>query len=111
MSPTKIRRSRDVALGFIFSGFLLFPLYWMVNVSLMQPQDLIRTPLTWLPTDPTLLGYQLAISRNLPAMGTSMVIAAGTVVARDDQVGPRRPPLPLFRAEPQERPPVSSIDR
>ncbi|MBM7331812.1 carbohydrate ABC transporter permease, partial [Agrobacterium sp. S2] len=55
-------------------------LYWMVAVSLTRPQDLIRSPPALFPTDPTFDGYALAIDRNLSSMGTSLLIALGTVV-------------------------------
>ncbi|MBD3780367.1 MAG: carbohydrate ABC transporter permease [Micrococcales bacterium] len=79
MTRSRTRSAVRVAIGAVLCGALLFPLYWMVAVSLTRPQDLIRSPPALFPLDPTFDGYALAIDRNLSSMGTSMVIALGTV--------------------------------
>ncbi|QZN86208.1 carbohydrate ABC transporter permease [Cellulomonas sp. C5510] len=80
MTRSRTRSAVRVAIGAVLCGALLFPLYWMVAVSLTRPQDLIRSPPALFPTDPTFDGYALAIDRNLSSMGTSLLIALGTVV-------------------------------
>lgn len=80
MTRSRTRSAVRVAIGTVLCGALLFPLYWMVAVSLTRPQDLIRSPPALFPTDPTFDGYALAIDRNLSSMGTSLLIALGTVV-------------------------------
>jgi multiple sugar transport system permease protein len=75
---TPMRRRINLALGIVFCALMLFPLYWMVNVSLTRPEDLISAPL--LPTNPTFDGYREALRTQIPNLGTSLVIALGTVV-------------------------------
>lgn len=75
-----VRTSLTVATGALLSAALLFPLYWMVNVSLTRPEDLVRVPPSLFPTDPTFDGYRLAIDKNLGSLSTSMVIAIGAVL-------------------------------
>ncbi|WP_026923700.1 carbohydrate ABC transporter permease [Glycomyces arizonensis] len=66
-------------LGVVFTAFMLFPVYWMVNVSLTQTGDLRRSDPHWFPTDPTFEGYTSALSQQLPALGTSLGIGLGCV--------------------------------
>jgi multiple sugar transport system permease protein len=77
---TPLRRGIDVAIAIVLCGFLLFPLYWMVNVSLTKPQNLIQTPPSLFPSDPTLDGYVQAFSTQLPNLVTSLVISIGCVI-------------------------------
>lgn len=69
----------NFALGLIFTLFLLFPLYWMINVSLTKPQNLLSYPPHFFPTDPTFDGYINAFRTQLPALVTSLVISLCTV--------------------------------
>jgi multiple sugar transport system permease protein len=55
------------ALGIVFTALMLFPVYWMANVSLTRTGDLRSDP-------PHLFAQQL------PALGTSLVVGLGTVV-------------------------------
>ena len=80
MRPRTGRRWLTTAVGLVLCAVLLFPLYWMVNVSLTKPSDLVRTPPLLLPLDPTLDGYRLALQQNLGALGTSLWISLATVV-------------------------------
>ncbi|GAB3996793.1 hypothetical protein GCM10029992_17880 [Glycomyces albus] len=66
-------------LGVVFCAFMLFPVYWMVNVSLTQTGDLRRSTPRWFPTDPTFEGYSAAVSQQLPSLGTSLVVGLGCV--------------------------------
>lgn len=76
-----IRRSWwKTALGLLFTALMLFPVYWMFNVSLTQTSDLRASPPHWFPWAPTLEGYQAVFSQQLPALGTSLLIGLGTVV-------------------------------
>jgi multiple sugar transport system permease protein len=68
------------AIGVLLCAIMLFPLYWMVNVSLTPRGDLLKTPPALFPSSPTLAGYRRAISDQLPFLGTSLIIAIGTVV-------------------------------
>lgn len=58
-----MRRSRraavlHVALLCLLAGFALFPLLWMVSVSLMQPGEASRFPPPFLPAEPGLSAYR-----------------------------------------------------
>jgi multiple sugar transport system permease protein len=58
-----MRRSRraafvQVALLCLLAGFALFPLLWMVSVSLMQPGEASRFPPPFLPAAPGLSAYR-----------------------------------------------------
>jgi multiple sugar transport system permease protein len=79
-ATTRIRAIVNPAIGLLITGVLLFPLYWMLNVSLTKPQDLIRTPPSLFPSDPTLDGYARALETQLPTLGTSLIISFGCVL-------------------------------
>jgi multiple sugar transport system permease protein len=74
------RRWLDFTVGLVLCAALLFPLYWMVNVSLTQPQDLLSTPPHLFPTNPTFAGYARALDTQLPNLVTSVIIGIGAVV-------------------------------
>ncbi|MGJ9374259.1 carbohydrate ABC transporter permease [Nesterenkonia sp. CF4.4] len=67
-------------LGLVFTGIMLFPVYWMFNVSLTQTSDLRSSPPHWFPWAPTFEGYATALDQQLPALGTSLLIGVSTVV-------------------------------
>nr|WP_041294962.1 carbohydrate ABC transporter permease [Isoptericola variabilis] len=67
------------ALGVLFTALMLFPVYWMFNVSLTQTRDLRADPPHWFPWEPTFEGYEAVFAQQLPALGTSLLIGAGCV--------------------------------
>jgi multiple sugar transport system permease protein len=67
------------ALGVVFTAFMLFPVYWMVNVSLTQTSDLRADPPHWFPWNPTFEGYAAVFQQQLPALGTSLLVGLGCV--------------------------------
>ncbi|WP_100444792.1 carbohydrate ABC transporter permease [Glycomyces xiaoerkulensis] len=67
------------ALGVALTALMLFPVYWMVNVSLTDAGDLRRSDPNWFPSDPTFDGYEAALSQQLPSLGTSLVIGFGSI--------------------------------
>ncbi|WP_069385553.1 carbohydrate ABC transporter permease [Cellulosimicrobium cellulans] len=67
-------------LGIVFTAVMLFPVYWMANVSLTRTSDLRANPPHWFPWDPTFEGYTRVFEQQLPALGTSLVVGLGTVV-------------------------------
>lgn len=67
------------ALGIFLTAVMLFPVYWIVNVSLTKTSDMRADPPHWFPWNPTLEGYRAALSDQLPALGTSLLIGIGTV--------------------------------
>lgn len=68
------------AVGLLLTGIMLFPVYWMVNVSLTRDQDMRKSPPDLFPTHGTLAGYRTVLDEQLPYLGTSLVVALGTVV-------------------------------
>lgn len=68
------------ALGVLFTAVMLFPVYWMVNVSFTRDQDMRKSPPDLLPLHGTLHGYRLVVDQQLPYLGTSLFIGLGTVV-------------------------------
>jgi multiple sugar transport system permease protein len=68
------------AIGLALTGVMLFPVYWMVNVSLTGGQDMRKTPPDWFPAHGTLDGYRAVLDQQLPYLGTSVVVGLGTVV-------------------------------
>src|SRR5690242_15282898 len=58
---------------------MLFPVYWIVNVSLTKTSDLRKSPPNLFPINPTLEGYTAALGQQLPHLTTSLVLGVATV--------------------------------
>jgi multiple sugar transport system permease protein len=71
------RRWWKSALGCVLVALMLFPLYWMVNVSLTQ-RDAIRSGDLY-PRSFTFDHYRTVLQDQLPYLRTSLVVALGTV--------------------------------
>jgi len=67
------------AIGLVLTALMLFPVYWMINVSFTRDQDMRKSPPNWFPLDGTLDGYRAVIEAQLPYLGTSLVVGLGTV--------------------------------
>lgn len=65
-------------IGVAILAVLLFPLYWMLNVSLQHSSGAVATP--WLPTDISFHGYAKALHDQGGHLRTSLVIAIGSVI-------------------------------
>jgi len=65
-------------IGLALTAVMLFPLYWMVNVSLTE-RGAIRDASLY-PRAFTLDHYRAALGDQLPYLGTSIVVGLGTVV-------------------------------
>jgi multiple sugar transport system permease protein len=65
-------------IGILLLAVFLFPIYWMVNVSLQHSGGAVATP--WLPLDFTLDGYSKALSDQGRNLVTSLVVSIGSVV-------------------------------
>ena len=78
------RRGRSTwwktATGLLLTAVMLFPVYWMLNVSFTREQDMRKSPPDLLPMHGTLEGYRAVLDQQLPYLGTSLVIGIGTVV-------------------------------
>ena len=81
--PVHRRRSRRrpwgyTAIGALILAVMLFPVYWMVNVSLQPANTAVSTP--WFPTHLNFHGYATALSQQGSNLLTSLVVAVGSVV-------------------------------
>jgi len=65
------------AIGAVLTAIMLFPVYWMVNVSLTA-RGSIRDGDLW-PKDFTLDHYRVVLGDQLPYLGTSLLVGLGTV--------------------------------
>ncbi|MET8804518.1 carbohydrate ABC transporter permease [Streptomyces sp. NPDC004546] len=65
--------------GVLLTAVMLFPVYWMINVSFTRDQDMRKSPPDLLPVHGTLAGYRTVLGEQLPYLGTSLVIGLGTV--------------------------------
>ncbi len=81
--------------GALILGFLLFPVYWMVNVSLQQGSAAASTP--WFPTDITWIGYAKAIHDQGGHLLVSLVVASGSVLFSLLIAAPAAYALAVFR--------------
>ena len=77
---TRVTTWWKTGLGLVLTGLMLFPVYWMVNVSLTRDQDMRKTPPNLFPVNPTLEGYRAVIDQQLPYLGTSVLVGLGTVL-------------------------------
>ena len=68
------------ALGVFFTAVMLFPVYWMVNVSLTKTNDMRADPPHWFPWDPTLDGYAAVFRQQMSSLATSLLLGVGCVV-------------------------------
>ncbi|WP_062303948.1 carbohydrate ABC transporter permease [Demequina subtropica] len=76
---TRSRRAVTTVIALILTAIMLFPLYWMINVSLTPPHLLRKDPPNLVPIDATFAGYDKVIHEQLPYLGTSLIIGLGTV--------------------------------
>jgi multiple sugar transport system permease protein len=78
------RRSRarpgigHTIVGVAILAVMLFPVYWMLNVSLQHSSGAVATP--WLPTDISFHGYSKALHDQGGHLLTSLELAIGSVV-------------------------------
>ena len=65
-------------LALLLTAVMLFPVYWMVNVSFTQRDGIRRGDLV--PIDFTAENYVVVLRDQLPFLGTSLVVGLGTVL-------------------------------
>jgi multiple sugar transport system permease protein len=73
------RSRRDTVIGVVLTAIMLFPVYWMINVSLTPQQDMRKDPPDLFPAHPTFAGYRAVLDDQLPYLWTSLLIGVGTV--------------------------------
>lgn len=66
--------------GVVLTLIMLFPVYWMINVSLTPTTQMRKSPPDLFPLTPTFDGYQAVLSQQLPYLGTSLLVGLGTVI-------------------------------
>ena len=104
------RRPRGVirtAVALVLLALMLFPVYWMLNISLQPNGNTLAG--TFFPTDPTLAGYRTALEDQGRNLVTSLLIASGTVVvtlliAAPVRLRPGPVPVPLDQLGPARHP-------
>ncbi|MEY9964300.1 multiple sugar transport system permease protein [Streptacidiphilus sp. MAP12-16] len=79
-APANRRWWTKTTIGVLLTAVMLFPVYWMLNVSFTRDQDMRKSPPNWFPLHGTLEGYRAVLEQQLPYLGTSLVVALGTVV-------------------------------
>jgi multiple sugar transport system permease protein len=67
-------------IALVLTAVMLFPVYWMINVSFTRDQDMRKSPPHLFPTGGTLEGYRAVLDQQLPYLGTSLLVGLGTVV-------------------------------
>jgi multiple sugar transport system permease protein len=66
-------------IGLLVTAAMLFPVYWMVNVSFTRTEHMRRDPPSLVPLDVTLDGYRAVFDQQLPYLATSLIVGLGTV--------------------------------
>jgi multiple sugar transport system permease protein len=72
------KRWGSTVFGFVVLIVLLFPIYWMINVSLQPSGSAVGTP--WLPLHLSFRGYSTALNQQGRNLATSLIVALGSVV-------------------------------
>jgi multiple sugar transport system permease protein len=73
-------RSWKTPVGLVLTAIMLFPVYWMINVSFTRDTDMRHDPPYLFPVHGTLEGYRAVLDQQGPYLGTSLLIGLGTVV-------------------------------
>jgi multiple sugar transport system permease protein len=73
-------RPVKTVIGVLLTAIMLFPVYWMINVSFTRDADMRASPPHLFPFGGTLEGYRAVIDQQLPYLGTSLLIGLGTVL-------------------------------
>jgi multiple sugar transport system permease protein len=85
------------AAGCLIVGFILFPLYWMTNVSLQPRQALLAAELRFLPIPPLVENYTLVLGQQAGNILTSCFIALSTAIVSLLIAAPAAYALYVFR--------------
>jgi multiple sugar transport system permease protein len=78
MTARRSRSTISTAIALVLLALLLFPVYWMVNISLQPSGNALSG--TFFPIHPTLDGYRAALRDQGPNLVTSLMVASGTVL-------------------------------
>lgn len=91
----RTRRGISTSIAIVLLALMLFPIYWMLNISLQSSGGALAT--SFFPTHPSLEGYRLAIDDQGKNLLTSLIIALGTVVVTLVVAAPAAYALAQFR--------------
>jgi len=84
----RARATLGTGVGLVIVAVMLFPLYWMLDASLLRPQDLVsRTPI-WFPLHGTVAGYRNVLSSQGGHLLVSLVVSLGTMAVTLLVAGP-----------------------
>jgi multiple sugar transport system permease protein len=77
----RVRRANALStlVGLLLTGVMLFPVYWMANVSFTRARDMRRDPPPLVPWGGTLDGYRAVLHDQLPYLATSLLLGLCTV--------------------------------
>src|SRR5512133_2053976 len=78
LAARQTRRGLRTGIAIVLLALMLFPVYWMLNISLQPSGGTL--PSSFFPPHPSLAGYNTAIQDQGQNLVTSMLIAVGTVV-------------------------------
>lgn len=67
-------------IGLVLTAIMLFPIYWMINVSLTPTDRMRKDPPDWFPIHATFEGYDTVIHQQMPYLATSLGVGIGTVI-------------------------------
>ncbi|GIF51405.1 multiple sugar transport system permease protein [Asanoa ferruginea] len=79
MTAHRLHRRWKTAVGVALTALMLFPVYWMINVSFTRDQDMRADPPHLIPIGGTLEGYRAVLHQQLPYLGVSFLVGLGTV--------------------------------
>lgn len=74
----RVRSTRDAVIGVLLLVLLLFPVYWMVNLSVQSSGSNLASSL--FPTEIHLDGYRAAIADQSRNLATSLIVSLSSVV-------------------------------
>ena len=74
-----MNRTVKSAIGVVLTAIMLFPVYWMINVSFTSDTDMRDDPPHLFPLHGTLEGYRAVLDQQLPYLSNSLLVALGTV--------------------------------
>jgi multiple sugar transport system permease protein len=72
-------RALKTCAAVVLTAIMLFPVYWMINVSFTRDTDMRHDPPYLFPVHGTLEGYRAVLHEQMPYLGTSLLIGLGTV--------------------------------
>jgi multiple sugar transport system permease protein len=78
--PSKrTRKAAGTTVGIVIVAIMLFPLYWMLDASFLNPTQLVSETPTWFPLHGTLSGYRDVLSSQGGHLLISLIVSLGTV--------------------------------